>query len=87
VIYIPSIWYNYKNNPVGTPNILKGSVLGATKGDLSFGYNGVVDFIVCLFLILFALVSKKVGGGRWIRTCVKPDDLILRSARGLMKIH
>jgi hypothetical protein len=37
-------------------------VLGATKGDLSFGYNGVVDFIVCLFLILFALVSKKVGG-------------------------
>lgn len=61
LIYLPSIIYNSSFNPPDTPDTLKGSAYGAQRSDLSFGLTGLTDFAVCVFLIIFAIVSKKVG--------------------------
>lgn len=60
IIYIPTIWRNYKFVSDGVPLILRGSALGADRSDVLFGFYGMVDFAVCLFLLIFAIVSKKV---------------------------
>lgn len=60
LIYLPSILHNARFNPSGTPNTLRGSAYGASRADLSFGLNGIADVVVCIFLLIFAILSKKV---------------------------
>lgn len=57
---IPALYHNYQSNPKDTSPLLWGTVLGATARTLSFTWNGVVDIIVCVSLLLFALSAQKV---------------------------
>lgn len=61
IISIPAIYHNTRFNPPETSLLATGSVAGATRNDLSFQYTTMVDFVVIVILVLFALLSRKVG--------------------------